>query len=152
MKAELERAKYGDVILFRPTRLSSRLICWLDGGEYSHAAVYLEKRHGRALFVESLTDGGVKLSVLDEHAGNYDIFRPSIEPYQEPRHLLGLVGRRGYDFWRIARIVAYYLFGKRLPADDGSRLICTELVNWVYDGRLVDWELVTPRTVHEAVK
>ena len=151
MKVALKEARYGDVILFRPTSLFGWLITLIDGGPYSHGAVYLDKRHGRHHFVEALTDGGVTYSILDENAGNFDVYRPNAAPLVTKAELLALVGRRRYDFLKILRILSYYLFGKPVPRDGEQKLICTELVNWVYGYELTD-DLSTPRTVHEAVK
>lgn len=150
MRIEIAEARYGDVILFRSSSLFGRLIRLVDGGEYSHGAIYLEERHGRHLFVEALTDGGVVLSVLDEHAGNFDVFRAP-EPYQKKPALLALVNRRKYDFLKIVRILAFYLFARPLPRDDQQKFICTELVNWVHGFALAD-ELATPRTIHERLR
>lgn len=151
MRIPLKDARYGDVILFRPTSLFGWLIALIDGGPYSHGATYLEKRHGRHHFVEALTDGGVTYSILDEHAGNFDVFRPRKEPLVTKAELLALVGRRKYDFLKILRILSYYLFGHPVPRDGEQKLICTELVNWLYGYELTD-DLSTPRTVHEAVR
>lgn len=150
MRIARSEARYGDVILFRPTSLFGWLIRLIDGGEYSHGAVYLEKRHGRHLFVEALTDGGVVLSVLDEFAGNYDVFRAP-EPQESKKDLLALVNRRRYDFLKIVRILAFYVFGTPMPKDDSQRFICTELVNWVHGFALSD-ALCTPRTVAERLR
>lgn len=150
MRIALAEARYGDVILFRPSSVFGRLIALIDGGPYSHGAIYLEERHGRHLFVEALTDGGVVLSVLDEHAGNFDVFRAPL-PQEKKAALLALVNRRRYDFLKIWRILNFYLFARPLPRDDSQRFICTELVNWVHGFTLAD-ELATPRTVHERLR
>jgi len=153
-----KQAKFGDIILFRPHSFLGFLITALDGSEYSHGAVYLEERYGRHLFIEALTDGGVKLSILDEFAGgdgtgNFDIYRPEWLglPSVTTNQAMALADRRSYDFGRIRRILGFYLLGIRMPKVRGSRLICTELVNWVWGNRLVEGELVTPRTVYEAL-
>lgn len=151
MKVSLKDARYGDVILFRPTSVFGWLVKVIDGGDYSHGAVYLDKRHGRHHFVEALTDGGVTYSILDENAGNFDVYRPRVSPVVTKPELLALVGRRRYDFLKILRIVSFYLFGAPVPRDGEQKLICTELVNWVYGYELTD-DLSTPRTVHDAVK
>ena len=151
MKVNLKNARYGDVILFRSTSLFGSLIRLIDGGEYSHGAIYLEKRHGRHHFIEALTDGGVTYSILDENAGNWDIYRPSPKISATKPELIALVGRRGYDFLRIVRILSFYVFSRPLPADNQQKFICTELINWAY-GFALSEELATPRTIHEAVK
>jgi hypothetical protein len=151
MKVPLKDARYGDVILFHPTSFFGWLIAAIDGGDYSHAAIYFDKRHGRHHFVESLTDGGVTYSILDENAGNFDVFRPNSTPLVGKAELISLVGRRKYDFLKIARILSYHLFGRPVPRDGEQKLICTELVNWVYGYELTD-DLSTPRTIHDAVK
>lgn len=151
MKVRLKEAKFGDVILFRSSSVLGTLIRLVDGGEYSHGAIYLEKRHGRHQFVESLTDGGVVYSVLDEFAGNFDVYRPAQKISVSKAELLELVDRRRYDFLKIGRIFSFYVFKVPLPADNQQKFICTELVNWAYGFALCD-ELCTPRTVHEAIR
>lgn len=156
MKVALRDARYGDVILFRPTSALGDVIAHEDGGVYSHGALYHVKLDGRHAFTESLVSGGVVLSVLDESlmsdgVVNFDVYRPPFPIARTRREVMERVGRVRYDLWKLVRIFLHNRFGVPLPRVGNSLAdICTEHINWAYGGAF--GPLATPRTIHEAVR
>lgn len=156
MKIPLSEAKFGDVLLFRPTSAFGDQIVAVDGGPYSHGALYHVKLDGRHTFTEALPFGGIVFSVLDEAllvdgVQNFDVYRPPFPIVRTPEEVMARVGRVRYDFWRIVRLLLNRTLRVPMPRKGNPNAdVCTEHLGWAYGGAFGAFP--TPRTVYEAVK
>jgi hypothetical protein len=140
--------KFGDIIQFRPTGIIGRLIAFFDGSEYSHTAIYLEKKYGVHLFIESHEEKrGVVITKLQEWR-NFDIFRPKDLLPRPRREVYNLLGR-GYDYGRLVAILKSKLSQGKTYNNDDVKLICSELADYVYKYRLGKGEVLTPKKVND---
>jgi hypothetical protein len=139
--------KYGDIINFKPIGLISKLISIVDGSPYSHTAIFLEERHGVKLFIESHeSKGGVVICKLEDWK-NYDVFRPKIKP-RPKREVLSVVGRQ-YDYGRLITVFKSKIFKYKTQNNDDTKLICSELADYVYKYRLGQGKILTPALIHK---
>ena len=152
---DLRQAKYGDIILFRPTGMISQLQTKIDsiGQEpqnFSHGAIFLENIGDIGIMVESVNKGGVRIAPIQEWR-NYVIVRPEGSYRIVPKKSLISKVRSDYDFNKILRVMFSRLFGVSLSADDDKKLICTELINYAYRYQLTEKGMCTPVTLANAI-
>lgn len=139
--------KYGDIILFKPTSFHGRLITWIDGSSFSHAAIYLGKDNGVDIFIESHEKkNGVVITQL-ENWKNYTILRPKKQIKRKTRkELLSKLGT-GYDFSMIGWILLAKILHKDMDTNSDNLLICSELVDWFYNYKIGAGKICTPKTI-----
>jgi uncharacterized protein YycO len=139
--------KFGDVILFQPTSFHGKIIAWVDGSPYSHAAIYLGKDSGVDVFIESHEKkSGVVITQLEDWR-NYVVLRP-VKPmkHRTRKELLSKLGK-GYDFSMIGWILLAKIFRKDRSTNDDNLLICSELVDWFYYYAIGGKKICTPKTI-----
>lgn len=147
-----DKYKYGDIILFRPSGgFVSWLISKIDGGQYSHGAIFWKYEHGVPLFIESHeSKGGVVITKLQEWS-NFDVYRPTALQIRPAHEVLEMVGRK-YDYSMIWWIFKSKLRRKKLQNNDDAQVICTELVDKCYYYCFGEGYICTPRTMELVVK
>jgi len=59
---------------------------------------------------------------------------------------------RGYQTNKLFAIALHKLFGTPLEADEPNSMICSELVNWVYNYNLGDKGNCTPASLFKTLK
>lgn len=127
----IEEAKYGDFIFFRPTySLFSILIPFFDGSPFSHVGMYLGHKYGQNLFIEAQDGVGVVITPLKEWR-NYEIVRTELStmPISKVFEDLG----KPYDRLKIFAFLLNKIFSTPLLADDDHALVCSESCNkWKY--------------------
>jgi hypothetical protein len=142
---DIKDAQYGDLIFFTPTSsLFSRLIPVIDGSPYSHVGMYLGRKYGHNLFIESQDGVGVVINRLQEWR-NYTIIRVDtpIMPISKVLEELG----KPYDRKKIIAFLFNRLFGIPLIADDNHAHVCSELVNYFTYYKLAEKGNSTMRTI-----
>lgn len=138
------KLKFGDIILFKPTSLTGKLISLVDGSPYSHVGIFLEYKDGIPLIIESHEKrGGVVIIKLEEW-GNYDVFRTKLKP-RPKKEVLTMLGS-GYDYSMLI-----WIFGSKIRKDDRlnnspTLLICSELADFVYHYKIGEGKVATPKT------
>jgi hypothetical protein len=144
--------QYGDIILFKPTNgFVSRLISFVDGSDYSHAAIFWKYEHGIPLFIESHEKrGGVVINKLQEW-GNFDVYRTETLLPRPEHEMLEMVGRK-YDFSRLWWIFKAKVLKFKLQNNDETLVICSELVDFCYYYTLGEGLICTPKTISDLCK
>lgn len=151
----IKDAKYGDIILFEPTRLLSTIQVFGDNlGQkrkfnFSHGALYLGNEGGTHLMLESITGCGVHITKVQEWA-NFTIVRPVEYEVRPKKEMLTYLNSK-YDFSKIRAVILNRLFGLPLTVDDDSQVICTELINLTYYYSLTPKGMCTPVTLANAI-
>jgi hypothetical protein len=141
--------KYGDILLFKPTSFTGKLIAWIDGSPYSHGAVYIGKQNGHHLFIESHEKkGGVVMTRLEEWK-NYIVLRPKTLKPRPKREVLSKLGTR-YDWSMIGWIFWSKIFPTQIDNNDDDMLICTEFCDFVYRYKIGKGKVATPKTFYES--
>lgn len=137
--------KYGDIILFKPRSLTSKLIALIDGSPYSHIGIFLENKDGVNLFIESHEKKrGVVITKLEEW-GNYEVIRPiSLKP-RPKKEVLAMLGT-GYDYSMLGWIFWSKIFKKNQINNSPTLLICSELADFVYRYAVGEGNIATPKT------
>lgn len=142
----IEEAQYGDLIFFTPTySLFSFLIPIIDGSKFSHVGMYLGRKYGQNLFIESQDGVGVVITPVKEWR-NYEIIRAELPtmPISKVFEDLG----KPYDRKKIVAFILNKVFGTPLLADDDHALICSESCNkWKYY-RLTSKGQATPASIY----
>jgi len=154
MKITLNKAKYGDVILFYPTSWYGRLISYFDGSPYSHIATYLESRDGYHWMLESTVNkNGFVISKIREDWDNFDVYDMKLyrKYLRSSREMMDLVDERPYDISRLLEIFLHYVLKLDLNVSNAQRLICAEAVNLQFSYKLVD-NNQSPRTIWEKIR
>lgn len=140
--------KYGDIILFKPTSFTGKLIAWIDGSPYSHAAIYISKQNGHDLFIESHErKNGVVITRLEEWK-NYTVVRPDMKA-RPKRDMLEKLGKT-YDVSMIGWILWAKVFKRDLDNNDDNLLICSELVDYCYRYKIGKGRICTPKTIYQS--
>jgi hypothetical protein len=153
--SSLSQAQYGDIILFEPTRVLSRIQVWGDNlGQqrkfnYSHGALYLGKEGNTHLMLESITGCGVHITKVQEWA-NYIIVRPVGYEVRPKDEMLTYLDSK-YDYSKIKAVMLNRLFNVPLTVDDDSQVICTELINLAYYYALTKKGMCTPVTLANVI-
>jgi len=149
--SDITLAKKGDILLFEPTRLLSRLQVWGDNlGQkrkfnFSHGAVYL----GNGKMIESVSKCGVHITKVQKWS-NYTIVRPLGKKMIKITELESYLNSR-YDFSKIRAVMLNRVFNIPLTVDDDRQVICTELVNLAYGYTLTQKGMCTPVALANAI-
>lgn len=148
----MKKFKYGDILCFKPNSLIGHLIVIVDSkglGNYSHNAVFLRYQNGVPLFIESHESNkrGVAIQQLREEWNNYDVYRSNLKP-RPVKELLKLLGNK-YDGKRLWKIVKFRFFGIKIDSDDSNELICSELVNYAFNYKLLPAGYSTPYEIEK---
>lgn len=147
---DIKDARYGDLIFFEPTSsIFSRIIPIIDGSRFSHVAMYLGRKYGHNLFIESQDGIGVVINNLQDWR-NYTIIRPEKTP-MPISVVLNDLGKK-YDRMKLVALLQHRIFGTPLLADDDHALICSEAVNKWYYYKLYDKGQATPATIFHNIK
>lgn len=145
----LNKAEYGDILLFNPIGWYSNLQVFIDSiGQkyqpYSHVALYLEKVGDTHLMIES-TVGGVHITKVQEWR-NYAIARPDKFSLRRKEIVVQECGK-AYDLNLIWTLLKNRLFGIKIDPNDDTRPICSEFVNQSYNYQLDKKGYTTPVTL-----
>jgi hypothetical protein len=153
MKPELittGELQHGDIILFKPTSTTGRLIAWIDGSPYSHVGIYWGMKNSHHLFIESHEKkGGVGMTRLEDWR-NFIVIRPYLK-HRPKRELLAKLGAR-YDVSMIGWILWSKIFRKMQYNNDDEALICSELVDWYYYYKIGNGFVATPKTFYKLIR
>lgn len=153
--SDLSQAKYGDILLFEPTSLKSRVQVWGDNlGQkrkfnYSHGALFFEFEGNTPVMMESVTGCGVHLTKL-QNWQNFVIFRPEGYNLTPKKKMVTYLGHR-YDFSKIRAVILNRLFRVPLTVDSDEQVICTELINLAYYYALTPKGMCTPVTLANSI-
>jgi len=128
----------GDVLLWKPTTLAGRLICWGTGQPYSHASMAAWDPAGRLRNVEMIQWRGGCYEPLSQHVERYpgrcEVWRPKRPLYNGQAAvvaMLWLLGRP-YGWMDLLHIAAEKVMGIhhcRLDSDSPDTLrFCSESI------------------------
>ncbi len=140
--------QFGDIIFFHPRSLKSKIITHFDDGDWSHVGLVLDIYESRILFIESHWDG-VRIQLLDETSQNFTIVPAPVKIKKSKQELLQFVGKK-YDYKHLVSMGLHLGSRKRikLRSTNEDQLICSELVNWVYDYTLSPKGEATPNSIY----
>lgn len=151
----LSQAEYGDIILFEPTRLTSRIQVKIDNlgqkhkHNYSHGAIFWGKEGGVPLMIESVSPCGVHIAKVQTWR-NYVIVRPDNKEVLS-RHTLANYLNAKYDYNKLYAVILNRVFGSPLTVDDDTQVICTEFINLAYGYTLTEKGMCTPVALANAI-
>jgi hypothetical protein len=143
---DIKDAKYGDLIFFYPSRITSSLIPPIDGSPFSHIAMFTYYRHGAYRFIESDSRrGGVTEPKIDGHENIVIVRLHDVIP-MPPSVVYRDLNKR-YDHSKLFQLFLHKVIGTSLYADDDSAMICSEAVNKWYNYKLFEKGHATPATI-----
>jgi len=148
---DLKDARYGDVIFFEPTSLTSKIITWIDGSPYSHVALYWDIIGGKPFMFEAQYGRDVGLTRVQDWK-NFIIIRPTNKAWLRKQEELMTVEGNSYQTNKLFAIALHKIFGTPLEADSPNSMICSELVNWAYHYNLGEKGDCTPATLFNKLK
>ena len=124
----------GDVFLVHGNHLASRIIRIVTDSHWNHATLYI----GDGKFIEANTHGVEIRPISAYHGKQIEIYRHhKITEKHRKKIIDHVLQKKGeaYDFFQIAQLFFYYLFGIRGNAREigtTNRYICSELVAEAY--------------------
>jgi len=148
---DLKDARYGDVIFFEPYTITGNLITWIDGSPYSHVAIYWGDIAGQPYMFEAQRSKKIGLTRVQDWR-NFIILRPINKAWLRKQEEVMQIEGRGYQTNKLFAIALHKLFGTPLEADEPNSMICSELVNWVYNYNLGDKGNCTPASLFKTLK
>ena len=136
----------GDILLFRGKSWRSRLICWITGSPYSHAAI-LAWWNGRLMVLEAVPTGVVtsRMSlVVSKYSGKVELWTTDehLSRFEVIRTAQLLLGKR-YSKFKLFRNLKQLVFGRGRdgPIDPEAApedFVCSEFVSRVWRAGGVD--------------
>lgn len=152
---DLSQAQYGDIILFEPTMLLSRIQVWIDNlgrqkkYNYSHGAIFWGHVGHTPLMIESVSPCGVHIAKV-QNWRNYIIVRPENNILMTQDELSSYLNKR-YDYSKLWSVITNKFFGVPMTIDNDEQVICTELINLAYYYALCQKGKCTPVTLATSI-
>lgn len=148
---DLKNARYGDVIFFEPYTITGNIITWIDGSPYSHVAIYWGEIAGQPYMFEAQRNKKIGLTRVQDWR-NYIIIRPHNKAWLRKQEEVMQIEGRSYHTNKLVAIALNRILGVSLEADSPDEMICSELVNWVYNYNLGEKGNCTPASLFKTLK
>lgn len=126
--------KTGDILLFKPTNIFTKIIAKLSRSEYSHAGVVYGDLHGKKMMFD-IDWTKSKIAPID-YDRDFDVYRPTTLSDPRRERLKGAIINmlnKQYDYIQLVGFLNRLYFRSNKIFNNPNKFVCSEIVDVVFD-------------------